>query len=299
MQNVDCIIAIGCSHLFGCEHKSSNNDTIPSTSTFVDLLGTKMNLPVYNFSQNGASNQSILRRLLIAIEFVKEKKLKPLFILQWTNYERYETLVPSAVYASADWPWLRTNTEIKRKSNDKILKKWAEDFYKLYETKTLLFESLRSIQHANSLLEIEKYVALNCLAEGWDLDNHNLKSHPGFVSSKTIDGKSIYSETLRTWYTNNHYEIDKDLLEKHKVEAYTNNDAPYFKDDIVLALLWNQIQKYKWWFYERDWKYGLKDYCIENNLDIGPGGHPLESAHEIVYRYLDSGNKFLSTLTHQ
>ena len=78
-------------------------NTIPSRETFIDLLGKKLNVPVYNFSQNGASNQTILRRLMVAIEFTQTKKLNPLFVLQWTELERYETLVPDAVYSAADW----------------------------------------------------------------------------------------------------------------------------------------------------------------------------------------------------
>ena len=295
MQKIDCIIAIGCSHMFGCEHSSTKNDTTPSTTTYVDLIGKKLSLPVFNFSQNGASNQSILRRLLIALEFATKRNLKPFFILQWTEFERYETLVPSAVYRAADWPWIRTNAEIKNKSKDTLLKDWAENFYRLYDTKTLLYETLQSIQHANSLLETQKHPVINCLAEGWRLDG--IESHPGFVSSDTMDARSVYSQTLRDWYKEHDYQLDHTLLDKHKVESYTIEDTPPHKDDIVLSLLWNRIEKYNWWFYEHDWQYGLKDYCRDNDLDLGPNGHALESAHEAIYHYLIDGDKFLRYLT--
>lgn len=293
----DCIIAIGCSHMFGCEHRSAKGDTIPSTETFIDLLGKKNNVPVYNFSQNGASNQTILRRLLIAIEFTKANKLDPLFVLQWTELERYETLVPDAVYSAADWPWIRTNAEIKSMSKHSKLKEWAENFYRLYESKTLLFESLKSVQHANLLLTDLKHPVINCLAEGWDLDNQNILEHPGFVSSDSISDKSVYSETLRKWYNDNNYVLNKDLQEKHGVEAYNHADARPYKDDIVLSLLWEQITKHNWWFYNHDWQYGLKDYCKEHDLEIGYNGHALENAHQHIFQYIDQDDQFLKTLT--
>ena len=283
--------------MFGCEHKSAENDTIPSRETFIDLLGKKLNVPVYNFSQNGASNQTILRRLMVAIEFTQTKKLNPLFVLQWTELERYETLVPDAVYSAADWPWIRTNAEIKSMSKQSKLKKWSEDFYRLYDSKTLLFESLKSVQHANLQLRDLGYPAINCLAEGWDIDNNNIANHPGFVSSDSISNNSVYSETLRTWYKENDYMLDKDLQDEHNVEAYRNPKAHPTNDDIVLSLLWKQITKYNWWFYNRDWRYGLKDYCKDNNLEIGSNGHALESAHRSVYQYLDQDNQFIDTLT--
>ena len=293
----DCIIAIGCSHMFGCEHQSANSDTIPSTDTFIDHIGKKLNLPVYNFSQNGASNQTILRRLMIATEFVRSNNLNPLFVLQWTELERYETLVPAAVYSAADWPWIRTNAEIKSMSNQSQLKKWSEDFYRLYDSKTLLFESLKSVQHANLQLRDMGYPVINCLAEGWDIENHNIEPHPGFVSSDSMSEDSVYSKTLRTWYKENNYVIDQNLQHEHNVEAYSHPDVDATKDDIVLSLLWKHIGEYKWWFYNHDWKYGLKDYCKDNNLEIGSNGHALESAHASVSEYMLKDDQFLHTLT--
>ena len=295
----DCIIAIGCSHLFGCEHTSTINDTKPSTETFIDLLGQKHDLPVHNFSQVGGSNQTILRRLMVAIEYTKKKELNPLFVLQWTELERYETLVPETVYAAADWPWIRTNAEIKRKSNQDNLKKWSEDFYRLYESKTLLYESLKSVQHANLALRDLGYPVINCLAEGWDLDALGLSEHPGFVSSDNVSSDSVYSETLRSWYKDNNYELDEELQDKYKIEAYRNRDVHPSEDDIVLSLLWKQITKNNWWFYNRDWKYGLRDYCKEHNLEFGSEGHAMESAHKQVFQYIDRDDQFINTLTQQ
>ena len=297
MKKNDCIIAVGCSHMFGSEHKSAEDDTIPSKETFVNLLGNKLDLPVYNFSQVGGSNQTILRRLMIALEFTQTKKLNPLFILQWTELERYETLVPSTVYAAADWPWIRTNAEIKRKSNKDNLKKWSEDFYRLYESKTLLFERLKSVQHANLELQTLGHPVINCLAEGWDLDALNISEHPGFVSSDYISENSVYSETLRAWYKENNYVLDQTLQDEYKIEAYRNSTVHPSNDDIVLSLLWKQISKHNWWFYEHDWKYGLKDYCKDNNLEIGSGGHALENAHQHIFKYIDQDDQFLKTLT--
>lgn len=297
MKDFDCIVAIGCSHMFGCEHSSTKNDTIPSKHTFVNLIGNKLDIPVYNFSQNGASNQTILRRLLVATEFTKANRLNPLFILQWTELERYETLVPASVNSAEDWPWIRTNAEIKRMSNDDKLKRWSEDFYRLYDSKTLLFESLKSVQHANLELKHLDYKVINCLGEGWDLDNINITGHSGFVSSDSVGAGTIYSETLRKWYNDSNYVLDKNMYDEHKVEAYRHPDAHPSKDDIILSLLWKQLADHNWWFYNRDWKYGLKDYCLQNNLQIGPNGHALESAHESVYNFLCKDNQFLDTLT--
>jgi len=283
--------------MFGCEHQSANSDTIPSTDTFIDHIGSKLNLPVHNFSQNGASNQTILRRSMIATEFAKANNINPLFVLQWTELERYETLVPAAVYSAADWPWIRTNAEIKSMSKQSQLKKWSEDFYRLYDSKTLLFESLKSVQHANLQLRAMGYTAINCLAEGWDIENHNIEPHPGFVSSDSMSEDSVYSKTLRTWYKDNNYVIDQNLRDEHNVEAYSHPNVDPTKDDIVLSLLWKQIGEYKWWFYNQDWKYGLKDYCKDNNLEIGSNGHALESAHASVSEYMLKGDQFLNTLT--
>ena len=296
MEDFDCIIAVGCSHMFGYEHRSTLGETVPSTDTYADHFGKHLNLPVYNFSQPGASNQTILRRILVALEFLATKKFNALFIIQWTEFTRYETLVPDTVYRAEDWPWLRTMTELTKCSGSDKLTTWAESFYRMYDDKSLLFESLKSIKHANLEIQSAKHKAINCLAHGWDLDSYKFSTDPCYVSSDSIGPTSVYSETLRKWYTDNGYVLDEKLHKEHKTEAYGNTDVPPGKDDIILSLLWKQINDYKWWFYNRGWTYGLKKYCIENGYSLCTKGHPSESAHTSVFEYMLKNNQFMNLL---
>lgn len=294
MKDFDCIVAVGCSHMFGYEHESTLGGTMPSTDTYVDHLGKHMNLPVYNFSQPGGSNQTILRRLWVALEFLSTKQLKALFILQWTSLERYETLAPETIFNTEDWPWLRTQAELHKDSGSDKLTKWTHDFYGLYDSKSLLYESLKSIKHANLEVNNSGHKAINCLAHGWNLDEYEFANLPGYVSSDSISSDSVYSETLRKWYTDNGYTLDETLHKEHKVEAYSNPSVHVSKDDIILSLLWKQINDYKWWFYNRDWTVGLKKYCIEKGYPLAPHGHPSESAHRSVFEYMIKDNQFIN-----
>ena len=298
MEKFDCIVAVGCSHMFGYEHESTLGGTIPSTDTYVDHLGKHLNLPVYNFSQPGGSNQSILRRLLVALEFIATKNFKALFIVQWTSLERYETLVSETVNRAEDWPWLRTGSELKKNSNSDKLQKWAKDFYRLYDSKSLLFESLKSIKHGNLEVQSSGHQVINCLAHGgeFNLDGYDSVNDPSYVSSDSIGPTSVYSETLRKWYTDNGYVLDETLNKDHNIEAYRNTDAHPSNDNIILSLLWKHIGNYKWWFYNQGWKHGLVKYCIENNYALGPRGHPMESAHRSVFEYMMKDNKFLNLI---
>lgn len=296
MKDFDCIVAVGCSHMFGYEHFSTNENIRPSNQTWVNHIGKHLNVPVYNFSQPGASNQTILRRLMIALEHSKRKKLKPFFVLQWTEIQRYETMVTLSTYKSEDWPWLRPMLELHNKSSNDTLTKWAEDFYKLYDKKTLLFETLKSIKHANLELQQQGFDVLNCLAQGWDLDSYNFESHPAFVSSSSVDPECDYSKTLRDWYVDRGYQQHKGLSNEHYVEAYEKQNNNAYSDEVVLSLLWDQIGDYPWWFYNRGWTHGMKKFCLENNLEIGPKGHPMESAHNVVYQYMMDDENFVKMI---
>lgn len=295
MKDFDCIVAVGCSHMFGYEHGSTLGETVPSTDTFVDHMGKHLNLPVHNFSQPGGSNQTILRRLMVALEFLATKKYNALFIIQWTDFTRFETLVSATVYRAEDWPWIRALTELKSKSGSNELNEWAKTFYKLYDDKGLLFESLKNIKHANLEVESAGHLAINCLGDGWDLSQSNLKTDPGYVSSESIGETSAYSQTLRKWYLDNGYQVDETLKE-HKIEAYRNNDVHPGRDNIILSLLWKQNGNYKWWLYNKDWTQGLKSFCIEKGLPLGPGGHATESAHRSVFEYLLQDNQFVNLI---
>jgi len=294
MKKFDCIVAVGCSHMFGYEHKSTQEETLPSTDTYVDHIGRHLDVPVYNFSQPGASNQTILRRLMIALEFLSIKKLKALLILQWTEFERYETLLSDTVYTSEDWPWIKAWAEMKNKSGSSKLKDWAERFYKLHDSKTLLFESLKSIKHANLEAQASGHLVINCLGDGWHLDG--FENDPGYVSSESISSTSAYSTTLREWYLDNGYALDQTLDQEYAIEAYRNNEAHPTRDNMILSLLWKHITDYNWWFYNKGWSHGLKNFCVEKGYPIGPQGHATESAHRLVFEYLMESNQFLNVL---
>jgi hypothetical protein len=186
--------------------------------------------------------------------------------------------------------------ELHNKSSSDTLTRWSEDFYKLYGGKTLLFETLKSIEHANLELRLQGFDALNCLAQGWDLNSYNFESHPAFVSSRSVDPECDYSKTLRTWYIDKGYEQHKGLSAEHNVEAYQKENADAHSDDIVLSLLWDKVRDNNWWLYDQGWTHGLKRFCLENNLEIGPDGHPMESAHEFVYRYMMDNKHFVNMI---
>lgn len=293
----DSIIPIGCSHMYGYEHASTENNQKPSVDTWVNIIGKHLNLPVYNFSKPGGSNQSVLRRLYFAIEFAKTKKLNPLFVLQWTSYERYETYVQSAYYKCQEWPWLRTLAELLDNSRDKNLKAWAKSFYKIFEDQTLFFESLKAIDHANVLLKSNNYKTINCLAQGWNLELLDIPYVTHYISSSEIERNSPYNSTAEKIYVDKNFLLNKEMEKQHDIVGYISKGYENYRYEAFFELLWKNIDSYAWWHYDSTpYTVGLKKFCIKNNLELGPEGHPMESANLTVAKYLLNNKSFNSLL---
>lgn len=296
-KSYDSIIAIGCSHMYGYEHANTKNNQNPSTETWINHIGKNLDLPVYNFSLPGASNQTILRRLYFAIEFAKTQNLSPLFILQWTGLERYETYVQSAHYVCKEWPWLRTLGELLENSGSKKLTAWAKNFYKLFGEQTLLFESLKSIDHANILLNTNGYKTINCLAHGWDLDSIDFPHVTHYVASSEFEKNNPYNFTVEKIYLDKSFLHNETMKKENSIDGYVSVGNQNFKHDALFSLLWKNIDSYTWWHYNAEaYTVGLKKFCIDHGLEFGPEGHPMESANYYVAKHMLNNRNFTNLL---
>lgn len=296
-KTYDSIVAIGCSHMFGYEHVSTENNQKPSTETWVNYIGKKLNLPVYNYSMPGSSNQTILRRLYFAMESSRRQGLTPLFILQWTSLERYETYVQDAYFRCQDWPWLKTMTEVLAKSKSKPLEDWAKRFYKLFDEQTTFFESLKAIDHANLLLKSSNYKTINCLAQGWNFDELKIPQTTHYVSSTVIEKNTDYNSILEKIYIEKNFLLNTDLEKNYNVVGYISTGDKKVRYDAFLELLWKNIEKYSWWHYDHEpFTVGLKKFCTKNSLELGPERHPMESANRYVSEYAWNNNNFRKLL---
>ena len=296
-KSYDSIITIGCSHMFGYEHSSTENNQKPSIDTWVNVIGNHLDLPVYNFSLPGASNQTILRKLFFAIEFAKSQNLSPLFILQWSSFERYETYVQSAYYNCKEWPWLKTLGELLKNSGNKKLTTWAKNFYKLFDDQTLLFESLKAIDHANILLNSHGYKTINCLAHGWDLESIDLPHITHYVASNSIERNNPYNSTVEKIYIDKNFLLNESIKKENDVIGYISTGDQKIKYEAFFDLLWKNIDSYAWWHYDSiPYTVGLKKFCVKNNLELGPEEHPMESANLTVAKYLLNSKSFNNLL---
>jgi len=293
-KKYNCLIAIGCSHMFGSEHKSTNNNKQPSTETWANHLGNYLNLPVYNFSIPGASNQTILRRLYISLDFVASHKLNPLFVLQWATTDRFELFSQSAYNVCQDWPWLSTLGEVLKKSGNQTLQEIAKHFYKAFDSLSCFYETLKSVEHANLILSNKNFLAINCLGSGWPTET--LK-HPMTEFVRHFDTPSgIYERTLESILKN--LGANKDIdMEKYNVVGYKSHEINPLYSNAVFSLLWKNILKYPWWLYHDDtFQTGLRKFVIDNNWPLGPDNHPLEHANKMAFEYMISQTAFLDLL---
>ena len=278
----DCIIPIGCSHMYGYEHTSTNNNTQPSSDTWINLLGQHLDLPVYNCSLPGASNQTILRKLQLAINYCEQRNLNPLFILQWTEFTRYETTSNIANFIVEDWPYIRPGVEIRKASKDKNCSKWAQDFYQLFDDNTLYYETTKTIEHANAIAS--KYHVVNCYANCWDIP----KWHTQYVEGNR--GNQIVYISLNDIYKDELDAImEHDMLKKHNVQTWNSPDTT-----ANIHLMWKRINNYAWWKWPEH--VGFKTWCVNNGLELGPEKHPMESANRIAFEYAVNDNQFMSLL---
>ena len=280
----DCIIPIGCSHMYGYEHASTNNDKNPSNKTWVDYIGRHLSLPVFNCSVTGASNQTIYRRLHLAIEYCKKRNLNPIFILQWTAYIRYETIAECTYFKTRDWPYIRPWVEKQMyASKDLEVYNWSDAFYKLFDDAGLFYETTRVIEHCNLLAQ--EYKVINCISHGWD-------QLPTFKSQfvKGDQTNQIVFEVLDDIYKELGYEIDKKML-KYGVHAYIAKDT-----NANLHLMWKNIESYDWWHWDIPYKVGMNTWCKNNKLEIGPRGHAMESANKIASEYAINNTNFLDLI---
>ena len=281
----DCIIPIGCSHMYGAEHQSTNNLTNPSKDTWVDLIGRHMDLPVYNCSAPGASNQTILRRLQLAIDYCKRRNLNPLFILQWSQYHRYETIAECAYNVCEDFPYIRPYLEIFNSSSNTEVTSWSHNFYKLFDDSSLFYETTRVIEHANLLTQ--NFSVINCLAHSW-------KDKPVF-KSQFVEGDrrkdQIVFEALDDIYNDLNCNVSL-KLKKYNVRGY---DCPTTTAN--LHLMWENIEKNNWWHWDEEpYTTGLKHWCEERNLELGPKKHPLESANKIAFEFAMKNKSFTNMI---
>lgn len=264
--------------MYGYEHASTNNNKQPSTHTWIDLLGQHLDLPVHNCSVPGASNQTILRRLQLAINYCERRWLNPLFVLQWTEFTRYETAASVANFKVEDWPYIRPNLEIDKRSDSGDCFEWAQQFYDLFDDGALYYETTKAIEHANAIAA--KYHVLNCYAHKWNLPKWQSQfvegDHKNQIIYKELD--DIYEDELDA-------SVNYDII-KHGVRAW---DSPNTTANI--HLMWKRINRYAWWSWPEH--VGLKPWCEHNGLELGARGHPMESANRTAFETAISNSEFM------
>lgn len=267
--------------MYGYEHASTNNNTVPSQHTWVDLLGQSMRLPVYNCSVPGASNQTILRRLQVALNYCERRFISPLFILQWSEFTRYETAAEVANFKCEDWPYIRPNLEIDKRSDSGDLYEWASEFYQLFDDGALYYETTKAIDHANAIAS--RYHVINCFAHRWDTP----KWQSQFVQG---DHKQqlVFDELAHVYENELDCTVNTDLL-SHGVQAFNSEDTT-----ANIHLMWKRINRNAWWEWPEH--IGLKPWCAALGLELGPRGHPMESANRTAFEYAYDNSRFKQLL---
>lgn len=290
------IIAIGCSHMYGMEHTSTDNNTKPSDEVWASLLAKQHGIPVFNFSLCGASNQTIFRRLLLALKFVRDNNFDPFFILQWTSFERSEFASMDAKFVTRDWPHIRFLDELTLNSNNTQTKLLAEHYYKAIDDLGLLTDSLNVIEHANLLLDKYNFQRLNCNGNEWDFSS--IYNHDIYVYDQSQYTPGEYHKTLEQFLNEYSYTINLDMKQKYNITSYSKTEN-LLHGSAETLILYKSIMDYPWHHWNNIEFRGLKKFAVVNNYPLGPHLHPLELANLKAFEEFQNSmsyNQFLNFL---
>ena len=276
------IFSFGCSHMYGWEHQSTEDNTKPSDDVYTNLLAKHYGIKHFNFSEVGASNQSIIRQIIFAQKFEQENNLDSIYWIQWSDYRRLELPYINSKNICKNWPYVGLNKEIKNLSKNKILKKWAETLYTHIDDLALFVLSANAIIQVNSLLQAKNKKVINTFAHTWDLNCTSSNYYTKDKNFKNID--TMYTDILYN-----------DLLIK-KVEEidsnFSNTDLLVGKSglnfknfDPYTKRLWELVKTYNWHYWHEE-DFGFKPWTVKNGYDVYPEGHPTEKAHREAFNLI-------------
>lgn len=136
MENASRLVVFGSSDTYGQGLPDCTLDA-PSNYAWPSLIGQRLSLPVHNFARPGASNKEILLSVINA-----DIKQDDLVIVCWTHVNR-SCLISDDGSIIQIFP--------------KATISQAKSFYKLYDIKNLIIDSLLEISHANAILANKGY----------------------------------------------------------------------------------------------------------------------------------------------
>jgi hypothetical protein len=157
------LVAIGCSHMAGCELDIKNKDSYYNRQNcFAARVAKHFGYNYKNLSVAGGSNQFIYRKLIEFITTHTDKNEKYFFLLGWTSHERMElkysndnsyTFNTLADYCDNKYFPFTSGTEPKIILESKIrkLSKFADVLFesdlKETETATLVWSAQEILKH--------------------------------------------------------------------------------------------------------------------------------------------------------
>lgn len=270
------LFSFGCSHMYGWNHLSTNNNTNPSKSVYTNLLAEHYNLKHYNFSEVGASNQSIMRQILFAENFEKENNLNSIYWIQWSAYERLELPYLKSKDSCKNWPYVLVLNEFKNKSNNKKLNQWAKQIYGNVDDLALFVLSCNTIIQANSFLKSRNKKVINTFSHTWntscDESNYYIKKND------STEPSTMYNEIL----LKKTKEFDLNYTKNNLVIGKSNND--YKSYDPYIQMLWTEIKTYNWHYWNDE--IGFAPWSVKNNYGLYASGHPTEKAHKEAFQFI-------------
>lgn len=208
---------------------------------FSTLISKHYNKKEFNDSIRGASNQRILRTTMEAL--ATHPEIESVFLM-WTDPTRFEHYLEPNKYASDSDGWRRLTTF--RLQDNKFLPSERDEFIRKFH-----HPNMRIIN--KSLLMYTSYVrtpehVLN------ELLNYILQIQL-ICNAKNIKCTMAYSFT-------------HGILDNVDIKKYFTNTSLYKKID------WSQ----KFWL-DQDVFWSMNTFCKEQNVDFGPGLHPLKNGH--------------------
>jgi len=280
MEN-NCLFSFGCSHMYGWEHKSTENNTKPSDDVYTNLLAKHYNLKHFNFAEGGSSNQGIIRQVVFAQEFEKDQNLNSVYWIQWSGFERLELPLMSSKKICKNWPYVQVDGELKNKSNSALLNRWANSLYRSMDDLALFVLSANAIIQVNSMLLAKNKKVINCFAHTWDLECAESTYYIKEKDKKNVD--TMYNQILYSNYIDKKENDTDTNLNENIIVGKSGKDYKNF--DPYTKRLWSLIKTYNWHHWDKV-DTGFKSWSIENNYGTHPEGHPTEKAHQEAFNLI-------------
>lgn len=274
-MNYDCIFSFGCSHIFGDGHKFTAKTNEPSTSVYPAQIANYKSTPHKNFSESGASNQSILSQILIAEDYARQEGLNPLYWIQWTYYTRSTVVSLDLENKITHWPYANPWNILKKETHsDSYAIEWANHFYKAHDQLSFFMSTCNCIIMANELLK--NNLVKNCFAQSWGtkLDANATYSVSNFNFNIQSEWRKFFKNQTK----------NKTRVVGHSLVSDAGDDIRWF--DPYISLLWRKILTYKWFTWSDDFMQGFTQWARERKFSTTDGVHYDETAHEFAGKYI-------------